>query len=85
MKVKTSVTLSRSTLRAVDQIVGRNGNRSAFIEQAVREYITLKQREVRDAKDIAIYTKYADEYKAFAEDVLQYQADPFADLEEDEQ
>lgn len=82
MKVKTSVTLSKQTLRAVDQLVGKNGNRSAFIEQAVREYVTAKQRELRDARELELLNKHADEWNREAEDVLAYAADPFAEDDE---
>ena len=70
MKVKTSITLSKQTLRAVDRLVGKRGNRSAFIELAVREYLVHKQRELRDARDAAIYDKHADEYNTFMEEVM---------------
>ncbi len=82
MKVKTSVTLSKSTLRAVDRLIGKRGNRSAFIEEAVREYVLAKQREARDAHDLAIYRKHFDEYEAFIKEGLEFGAP--LDLEEDE-
>lgn len=76
MKVKTSITLSKQTLRAVDRLVGKRGNRSAFIELAVREYLVQKQRELRDARDAAIYHKHADEYAEVVRDILEFQIEP---------
>ncbi len=74
MKVKTSLTLSKATLRAVDKLIGKRGNRSAFIEEAVREYVLQKQREVRDAHDLAIYRKHHAEYDAFFREGLVFGA-----------
>jgi Arc/MetJ-type ribon-helix-helix transcriptional regulator len=65
MKMKISITLSKETVRAVDRAVGKRGNRSAFIEYAVNEVLVHDVRRARDAKDLAIYTKYHDEYEAF--------------------
>ena len=70
MKVKTSLTLSKTTLRAVDNFVGKNGNRSAFVEAAVLDFIARKHAELRDVRDAAIYRQHADEYNAFIEDML---------------
>lgn len=74
MKMKLSVTLTRSTVRAVDKLIGKHGNRSAFIEEAVREFALARAREARDRRDIEIINKHADELNAFAEDVAQYKA-----------
>ena len=32
MKVKASFTISKDTLSALERLVGKNGNRSAFVE-----------------------------------------------------
>jgi metal-responsive CopG/Arc/MetJ family transcriptional regulator len=74
MKMKLSITLSDSTVRALDKVIGKRGNRSAFIEQAVRDYISQRQRELRGARDRAIYTKHAREYNELAKELLEYQA-----------
>lgn len=78
MKVKTSITLTKSTLQAVDRLVGKHGNRSAFIEQAVRDYIVQKRRELRDARDLVLINRHSEELNREAMDVLAYQGDPFA-------
>lgn len=68
MKMKISVTLSQETVRAMDKVLGKRGNRSAFVEYAVHEALVQSVRRARDAKDIAIYTKYADEYNALIQE-----------------
>lgn len=70
MKVKTSITLSKTMLDAVDKLAGKTGNRSAVIEQAVREFVHKQQREARDARDLAIFHRYADEYADVVDDIL---------------
>ena len=76
MKVKASITLSKSTLQAVDKLVGKHGNRSAFIEEAVRDCIVHKRRQPRDARDLELINRHVDELNREAADVLAYQADP---------
>jgi Arc/MetJ-type ribon-helix-helix transcriptional regulator len=71
MKMKLSITLSKETVRAVDKVVGKHGNRSAFIEYALHEALAQGARRARDAKDLAIYTKYADEYNALIQEDLE--------------
>ena len=61
MKVKASFTISDKTLKAVDRLVGKRGNRSAFVEQALQAAIKQRDREIRDARDVALYARYADE------------------------
>jgi metal-responsive CopG/Arc/MetJ family transcriptional regulator len=73
MKVKTSITLSKTTLRAVDKLAGKNGNRSAIIERAVREYLARGVRELRDRHDLAIFRKHAAEYEEVIQDMLAIQ------------
>lgn len=61
MKVKASFTISDKTLKALDRLVGKGGNRSAFVEEALQAAITQRDRELRDARDVALYEKYAAE------------------------
>ncbi len=72
MKVKTSVTLSEDLLRAMDVLRG-GGNRSQFIETAVRALIARRARDERDARDAEILKGRADWLNAEALDVLDYQ------------
>jgi len=58
MKIKTSITLERELLEAIDR---RFPNRSKFLEQAARTYLRELHRAERDARDRALYEKYAEE------------------------
>jgi len=73
MKVKTSITLSKDLLRAVDKLSGRYKNRSEFIEAALRAFIAQMIRNERNAKDLEIINRRADELNEEALDVLGYQ------------
>ena len=75
MKVKTSVTLSEDVLEEVDSVVEETGNRSAFIEEAVRERLDRLRKEARDEKDLYILNDQADELNEEALDVLSYQVE----------
>ncbi len=58
MKVKTSITLSQEVLAAIDKL---HPNRSEFLEKAARSYLRALRRAERDARDRALYEKYAEE------------------------
>jgi Arc/MetJ-type ribon-helix-helix transcriptional regulator len=73
MKVKTSVTLSRETIRKIDRLAGRSGNRSAVIERAVEALATQEARRQRDARDLEILNRDSDRLEEEAEEVLEYQ------------
>ena len=75
MKVKTSVTLSPETLRAIDEIAGELLNRSRVIEQAVLEFIERRRRAERDARDLEILNRSADVLNEEVEDILAYQVE----------
>ena len=75
MKVKTSVTLSPETLRAIDEIAGELLNRSRVIEQAVLEFIERRRRADRDARDLEILNRSADALNQEVEDILAYQVE----------
>ena len=76
MKVKTSVTLSPEVLEAIDEFADGNGNRSQVIERAAREFLARHARELREARDLEILDRVADELNREVEDVLEYQAEP---------
>ena len=76
MKVKTSITLSRAALRAVDRLAGRSGSRSRVIEAAILELAARRDRAQRDARDRETIDLHADALNREALDVLEYQADP---------
>lgn len=75
MKVKTSITLSEELLHNIDEFFGGGGgNRSEFIEKAVKDYIERQEQKRRDLKDLNILNKKADKLNKEAADVLSYQA-----------
>jgi len=75
MKVKTSITLSEDILETIDRIIVKPKNRSAFIENALREYIEKRAKKLRDDKDLEILNKNSDRLNREAEDVLSYQVE----------
>lgn len=76
MKVKTSVTLSPQTLRMLDQFAAPGLNRSRLIELAVLEYVKRRLIEEREARDLEILDRSAEELNQEVEDVLAYQVVP---------
>jgi metal-responsive CopG/Arc/MetJ family transcriptional regulator len=81
MKVKTSVTLSQELLDAIEQNLGEASSRSDFLERVAWKALREQWRRERDERDIAIYNALPDEEMAEALEVLEYQADPWADEE----
>lgn len=75
MKVKTSITLSEELIHIIDELLGRQKNRSEFIEEAIRDYLNRKAQAERNLKDLDILNKNADKLNREAEDVLSYQVD----------
>lgn len=75
MKVKTSITISQGILSQLDKALDRQGNRSAFIEEAIKHHLLRLARERRDQRDIQILNEQADQLNAEATDVLGYQAE----------
>lgn len=76
MKEKTSITLSREVLSGIDRIAGSKQSRSAFIETVLASYLREQARAARDAREIEIINRHADELNAEVEDVLRYQVLP---------
>jgi len=79
MKQKTSITLSKEVLSGIDRIAGSKRSRSAFIESILSRYLRERAKAARDAREIELINKHADELNAEAEDVLRYQAPPASD------
>ncbi len=75
MKVKTSITLSEELIKAVDEYAKGYGNRSEFIEEAVRVFISQLIRRQQDARDLEIINQRAAYLNQEAKDVLTYQVD----------
>jgi len=79
MKEKTSVTLSKDVLIAIDRLAGSRHSRSSVIEWALRKYLEERKRAQIHARDLEILNREADRLNAENEDWLQYQADPWKD------
>lgn len=77
MKVKTSVSLSRETLKAIDRLAGKSRSRSSVIEWAIQELLDRESRRLRDEREIALINKHADELNRKALDALADQIDLF--------
>ena len=76
MKVKTSITLSPSTIEAIDEVAGENVPRSRVVEQAVLEFVERRRRQLRDARDLEILNLSAKRLNRETEDVLKFQVEP---------
>ena len=83
VRVKTSITLSRETLRALDKLSGRS-NRSRVIEEAVSFYLKEQDRAARYTKELELINRHASWMNKEMEDVLRDQADIFGDEARDE-
>jgi metal-responsive CopG/Arc/MetJ family transcriptional regulator len=75
MKIKTSITLSEEVLREIDQISGESRNRSAFIENAIKDYLKKRAKKIRDDRDLEILNRNSKRLNREAEDVLSYQVE----------
>jgi metal-responsive CopG/Arc/MetJ family transcriptional regulator len=82
MKEKTSVTLSPEVLKGIDRLAGSKQSRSAFIETVLQQYLRQRAREQRDARDMAIINRNAEQLNRDALDGLEYQA-PLGDFPEE--
>lgn len=76
MKVKTSITLSRELLDAIDARTGRGRSRSEFIEAALQAFLDKSMRDERGARDLEILNRRAARLNREAVDVLAYQVIP---------
>jgi metal-responsive CopG/Arc/MetJ family transcriptional regulator len=74
MRVKTSVTIDESVLRAIDKVTTRHKSRSRIIEDAAREFLARRARAAREARDLEILNATADALNREMGDVLGYQA-----------
>ncbi|MGH9944147.1 MAG: CopG family ribbon-helix-helix protein [Pyrinomonadaceae bacterium] len=75
MKIETSVNLPEEILKAVDNLSGPEGDRSEFIEAAVRAYVSFLERKRQNERDIEIINRNADELNRQAEETLEYQVE----------
>jgi metal-responsive CopG/Arc/MetJ family transcriptional regulator len=82
MKEKTSVTLSPEVLKGIDRLAGSKQSRSAFIETILQQYLRQRARAQRDARDMEIINRNAQQLNRDALDGLEYQA-PLGDFPEE--
>jgi metal-responsive CopG/Arc/MetJ family transcriptional regulator len=82
MKEKTSITLSKEVLTGIDRIAGSKQSRSAFIEAVLSQYLRERNRAQRDARDLELINRYAEELNRDALETLEYQA-PLGEFPED--
>ncbi len=75
MKVRTSITLSKDLIQELDKLLGQSRNRSAFVEQVLRDVLATRARQVDAAKELEILNRHADELNEEATDVLSYQVE----------
>ena len=73
MKVETSITIEKDLLDAVDNLSGKDKNRSEFIEAAIQSYLAQIVRHKHNAQDLEIINEHADNLNEEALDVLDYQ------------
>jgi metal-responsive CopG/Arc/MetJ family transcriptional regulator len=73
MKVRTSITLDRDLVAAIDGRVEQYGSRSEFLEVAARQLLVRQAREEQDRRDLNLINRRASALNREAEDVLDYQ------------
>ena len=59
MKSKTSITLSKEVVEAVDRLTPKGGSRSETIERLLRDSFLIRSRRARDMKDLEILNRRA--------------------------
>ena len=75
MKMKTSVTLEKDVVAAVEQAAREGESRSQVIERLLRQSIAARERDAVDQRDRKIINAHADELNEEAVDVLGYQVE----------
>jgi metal-responsive CopG/Arc/MetJ family transcriptional regulator len=73
MKTKTSITLTGTLLREIDERSTKFRSRSEFIEAAVGHFLAYLERQEAERRDLEIINRRADALNKEAEDVLFYQ------------
>ncbi len=75
MKLKTSITLDRDVVAAVEAIARNGESRSQVIERLLRQSLAARTRAAMDERDIGIINAHADALNEEALDVLGYQVE----------
>jgi metal-responsive CopG/Arc/MetJ family transcriptional regulator len=73
MKIKTSITLSDDLLTKIDRNLGNFKNRSNFLENAAKNYLSQLSRSENDRRDREIIDRKATAMNKEAEAVLDFQ------------
>ena len=73
MKLKTSITLDKDVVAAVETIAHGGESRSQVIERLLRQSLVARARTAMDERDAGIINAHADELNEEALDVLGYQ------------
>jgi metal-responsive CopG/Arc/MetJ family transcriptional regulator len=74
IKIKATITIDESLLRAIDNAKSRGRSRSRVIEDAAREFLARRTRTAREACDVDILNAAADALNREMKDVLAFQA-----------
>ncbi len=73
MKIKTSITLEKDLIAAIDGQMNAYGSRSEFLEVAARRLLARQAKEEQDLRDLNLINRRATALNREAEDVLDYQ------------
>jgi len=72
-KTKTSLTLSGNLLKVIDALAGER-ERSAWVERAVRAYVTRQLRHERRARELELLNRHAKVLNGEGDDSAAYQS-----------
>ena len=75
MKMKTSITLEKEVVTAVEEAVRKGESRSQAIERLLRQSLAVREQAAIDNRDRNIINAHADELNEEAVDVLGYQVE----------
>ena len=75
MKMKTSITLEREVVTAVEEAAREGESRSHVIERLLRQSLAARARAAIDTRDLNLINAHADELNEEAVDVLGYQVE----------
>ena len=75
MKVKTSITLSAEVIEGIDHFTRKSGNRSEFIETALKDFMAWQIRDEQNRRDLEIINRRHARLNREAEDVMAFQSE----------
>ena len=73
MKIRASIAVDRALLKKADQLSRRFRSRSEFVEAALRAYVARLSRQEKQARDLEVINRRAEDLNQEALDVLDYQ------------